>query len=301
MMEITIWDYGNIVSRWLIYIGISAAIGGPFIAALINSSVNKKSIISYIISSSVLGFIAVIINFFIQVGAFSETGLSGIFDPEMIGFLWQSPVGDSVLWRLLAFTVLGFALLLGNLNTIYITFNFKHAIFIFLYVAAIVSFAYSFTFVGHSASMGLLTKWLLGFHIFTMAWWMGALYPLWLSCKLLQPPALHKLMYLFGQIAMFMVGLLIVCGIALIFLFFANPLELFTTRYGQILLLKLIFVISILLIAAYHKYHLVEEVQQENISHKLQNSLKNEIVIALIILAITAVLSCVLGPASLTY
>ncbi len=57
--------------------------------------------------------------------------------------------------------------------------------------------------------------------------------------------------------------------------------------------------VCILLIAAYHKYHLVEEVQEEKVCHKLQSSIKNEIIIALIILTLTAVLSSALGPISL--
>ncbi|PKH02112.1 copper resistance protein CopD [Psychromonas sp. MB-3u-54] len=296
MMEITLWDYSNIISKWLMYIGIAAAIGGPFIAALINTPVNKKSLLNYIVISSVLGFAAVIINFFIQVGAFSETGLSGMFDAGLISFLWQSAVGDSVLWRLLAFTVLGFALLWDNLNAKYGTFSFKDATFTFLYVAAIVSFAYSFTFIGHSAVIGGAAKWLLAFHIITVSWWVGALYPLWLSCKLLQPPALYKLMCLFGKIAMFMVGILIACGIGLLYLFLENPLALLTTTYGLAMLLKLIFVGSILLIAAYHKFRLVEEIQQQAGIKKLQKSIKNEMLIAVVILTITAVLSSILGP-----
>ena len=300
MIEMTLWDYSNMVSKLLIYLGVAAAIGGPFIAALISPSVNKKSIIHYIVINSALGFIAVIINFLIRVGAFSETGLAGMFDPVMVNFLWQSTVGDSVLWRLLAFTLLGLALIFGNINARYQRFSLKHAIFIILYVAATFSFAYSFTFVGHSVDIGGVAKWLVGFHVVTMAWWIGALYPLWISCKLLQPPALYKLMDLFGKIAMFIVGLLIACGIGLLFLFFENPLALFTTQYGQAILLKLFFVVSILLIAAYHKYHLVEEVQEEACCHKLQKSIRNEMLIAVIILAITAVLSYALGPVSLS-
>ena len=75
MIEITIWDYSNIVFKCLMYMGIAAAIGGTFIAALINPLVNRKSIIYYVISSCALGFIAVIIDFFILVGDFSETGI----------------------------------------------------------------------------------------------------------------------------------------------------------------------------------------------------------------------------------
>jgi copper resistance protein D len=299
MMEITFWDYSNITSKLFIYIGVAAAIGGPFIAMLINPLVNKKSITHYIVINSILGFLAVIINFFIRVGAFSEDGLSGMFDSQMISFLWQSAVGDSVLWRLSAFVTLGLAFFFGNIHVIHEKFCLKHAIFTFLYVAAIFGFSYSFTFVGHSADIGGMAKCFLSLHVVAMAWWMGSLYPLWVSCKLLTPSSLYKLMDLFGQIAVFVVGLLIVCGIGLLFLFFANPLELLTTQYGQALLLKLTFVVCILLIAAYHKYHLVEEVQEEACCHKLQKSIRNEMLIAVIILIITAVLSYFLGPVSL--
>lgn len=299
MMEITIWDYSNIVTKWLIYMGIAASIGGPFITALIKASINKKSIANYIVISSLLGFTAVIINFLIQVGAFSETGFVGMFDVGLIEFLWQSPVGDSVVWRLLAFVFIGFAICLGNLNVTFESFNLKHAICVILYLATGLSFAYSFTFVGHNADIGGVAKWLIGFHILTMAWWIGALYPLWLSCRLLQVSKLYKLMHLFGQIAMFMVGVLITCGIGLLFLFLASPMELFTTEYGQAMLLKLIFIASILLIAALHKYRLVPEVQQAAGVEKLQKSIKIEMLIAMIILAITATLSSVLGPVSL--
>ncbi len=298
-MEITLWGYSNIVSKLLIYIGVCAAIGGPFIAALITPFANKKSIFNYIAISSVVGFSAVIVNFFIRVGAFSETGLSGMFDTDMLTFLWQSALGDSVLWRLLAFTALGLAFIFGNPHARYESFSLKHAIFIFLYVAATFSFAYSFTFVGHAADIGGLAKWLIAVHVVTMAWWIGALYPLWVSCQLLQPSALYKLMSLFGQVAMLMVGLLIVCGISLLSFLLANPLELLTTQYGQAILLKLIFVVSILLLAAYHKFHLVEEVQKEASCHKLQKSIRNEMLIAALILAITAVLSYAFGPVSL--
>lgn len=298
MIELTLWDYSNIISKLLIYTGVAAAIGGPFVAGLINPSVNKKSIINYIIIASIIGFIAVIINFFIQVGAFSETGLLGMFDTQMMDFLWQTAVGDSVVWRLFAYTLLGFSLFFGDLDMLHKRFRLKHATFILLYLATIFSFAYSFTFVGHSADIGGVMKWLIGFHVATMAWWIGALYPLWLSCKCMQPAVLYKLMCLWGNIAIFTVGLLVVCGISLLFLFFENPLELLTSGYGQVMLLKLTFVAIIFLIAIYHKLHLVEEVQEEAICHKLEKSIRNEMLIAVIILVVTATLSSVLGPIS---
>ena len=129
-----------------------------------------------------------------------------------------------------------------------------------------------------------------------MAWWIGSLFPLWFSCKLLPPSALYQLMNLFGQVAMVMVGLLIVCGTSLLFLFFSTPMELLTTTYGQAILLKLVFVGCILLIAAYHKFYLVEALKKEDFCLKLQHSIKNEMKVGFCILLITGILSSVLGP-----
>jgi putative copper resistance protein D len=62
------------------------------------------------------------------------------------------------------------------------------------------------------------------------------------------------------------------------------------------MLLKLIFLVSLLSIAAYHKFYLVQEVQQPAGIKKLQKSINNEMLIAAMILAVTAVLSSILGP-----
>ena len=58
-----------------------------------------------------------------------------------------------------------------------------------------------------------------------------------------------------------------------------------------------VFVATILLLAAYHKFHLVD--QGEINPQKLRKSIRNEICIGVMILSITAMLSNVLGPASL--
>lgn len=298
MIELSIWDYSNVVTKLFIYLGASAAIGGPFISTLIKPSNNKKKILNYILIFSLIGFIAVIFNFMIQIAAFSEIGFSGLFDIEMGHFLWQTPVGDSVLWRLIAFALLVVSLYLGDVNLRNKALTAKHLIFVILYIAAVIAFAYSFSLIGHSTESGRLAKWLLGFHIIAVLLWMGALYPLWISCKLLPSLALYRLMHLFGLIAAVIVGVLVACGIGLLFLFLNSPLELLNTEYGRAILAKIVLVSLILLIAAHHKFVLVGQLNEEGGVLKLQRSIKKEMWIGLIILSLTAWLSTAVGPLS---
>ena len=302
-MELTIWDYSNIVSKWLIYIGVASAIGGPFIAALLKSASKMKPLVEYVLLGSLIGFIAVIINFFIQVGAFSETGLIGMFDADMIELLWQSPVGNSVLWRLLGFAISALALLLLMPSFLHKQqshfLKMKRAGLYSLYFSAVFTLAYSFTFVGHNADIGGIAKWLISLHIVTMGWWIGALYPLWLCCQMLEQKALYRLMHLFGRLAMAMVGFLVICGTVLLTLFLDSPTELIMTPYGQLILVKLIAVVAILFIAALHKYRLVPSLEQGEADKKLSKSIAIEMIVACVILAITAVLSTVTGPVNL--
>ncbi|WDD99054.1 copper resistance D family protein [Thalassomonas actiniarum] len=303
-MELTVWDYSNLVSKWLIYIGVAAAVGGPFIAALIKPASQIKAVIEYVVLGIMLGIVAVIANFFIQVGAFAEAGFGGMFDGELIDLLWQSPVGDSVFWRLSGFTLL----MLG----LWITGRFtdksraglqkmKGQLMAACYIFALPVLAYSFTFIGHNADIGGIAKWLIAFHVLALAWWIGALYPLWLSCRILEQKALYALMHLFGRLAMVIVGILLISGVSLLVMFMDSPAELITTPYGQLMLLKFLLVSAILLMAAWHKFHLVPAVhhgKKQDCQH-LQKSISVEIWVAAVILAVTSVLSTVMGPANL--
>lgn len=297
-MEFTIWDYSSLASKWLIYMGISVAIGGPFIAALIKPMANIKPVVDYIRFCLGIGIIAVIVNFFIQVGAVSGYGFFGMFDLDIAGLLWQNATGDALFWRLLGFIAVGFAVFFARVYVEKLAQVSTKNILLLLYVFALFSFSYSFTVMGFHGETGGLAPWLIAVHILTMAWWIGALYPLLLCCRLLQPQPLYQVMHLFGQLTMVLVSVLLLCGFSLLMLNLGSPEELFTTLYGQTMLLKLAVVSIILCITAIHKYRLVPTLAQKFGTYKLQQSLVAKMLLADITLVITAVLSTLLTPLS---
>jgi putative copper resistance protein D len=72
--------------------------------------------------------------------------------------------------------------------------------------------------------------------------------------------------------------------------------ELFTTAYGQALLVKLTLVLVIFVIAALNKLKLTPSLHNEGGVLALRNSIRIESVVALFILIITSYFSTIVGP-----
>ena len=104
-------------------------------------------------------------------------------------------------------------------------------------------------------------------------------------------------MHKFGQIAVFLVGILIIAGVYLAFELTDSLQELTTTRYGQLLSVKIILVFHILLLAAFHKFIFVPSLLKNKESRSsLVASIKAEFVIGVGILVVTGILTTLLGP-----
>ncbi|GEA11038.1 hypothetical protein KUL49_14130 [Alteromonas sp. KUL49] len=125
---------------------------------------------------------------------------------------------------------------------------------------------------------------------------MGALYPLKRACSHLEARELHSVMEKFGQQASFMVGTLFLAGLGLAYSLLGSLENLVNSRYGQMLIVKLILVSFISMLAVRHKYKLVPNLKRELDSSKLNKSISMEMLIAFLILFITAGLTSIVGP-----
>ncbi|WDE10261.1 CopD family protein [Thalassomonas haliotis] len=302
-MALSIWDVGDIISRWLIYMGVAAAIGGSFIGALIRANANIQPIVRYIRLCLCLGITAVIINFFMAVGAASQTGFFGLFDGESLHLLWHGPSGDALFWRLFGFTAIA-ALFLLHLRRKPAAQASNRKLFFLCYFSGILALSYSFTLLGNTAELGSGASWLMALHIITSAWWLGALYPLLICYQLLNLASLYRVMRFFGQLTLIMVPLLLLGGGGLLSQVLASSADLFTTTYGQTMLLKLITVTTVFLLVVLHKHKykhsLVPALNQVQMLTMKRNAIISELFLADIILVITAVLSSILGPVVLS-
>jgi copper resistance protein D len=155
----------------------------------------------------------------------------------------------------------------------------------------------SFIFTGHTVQLAGWVQALLLLHVLAMAAWAGALWPLWQSCNVLLPLSVVALMQHFGRIAVFIVIVLLSCGLLLLLQLVDSVTALFTTDYGRLMLFKLMLVSGMLLLAAWHKFKLVNELAQHHSSRTLRRSIMIEALLAMLVLGTTSIFTTVVGPA----
>ncbi|MEO8883193.1 MAG: copper resistance protein CopC [Devosia sp.] len=115
----------------------------------------------------------------------------------------------------------------------------------------------SLTVTGHasSAEPQWLTRPAVLLHTLTVAFWAGSLLPLVLLLR--QPagdavPALRR----FSALIPFVLGVLLIAGVALAIVQLAEPQELLTTDYGRVFLAKMVLVALLLLLGALNRWRL---------------------------------------------
>ena len=167
--------------------------------------------------------------------------------------------------------------------------------------AALVSASFAFT--GHSLSLdrGLLPQVLVTLHLLAVSYWLGAFFPLRYVTYRPDPPGVAEVMKRFGDIALYIVGALMFAGIVLLWIMLGTPLLLFDSDYGRAVVVKLLFVAGLLGLAAVNKRVLTPALARGDISalQRLRNSITAEMVMAGLILIVTATFTTIVGPPAL--
>ena len=156
-----------------------------------------------------------------------------------------------------------------------------------------VAILFSATMSGHSQLGGVLTQSLLMVHLFGIAFSLGALLPFrWIW---MQPDTnnLGALAHRFGVLAMGYVGLLLSAGLGYAYLLLGDVSLIFTTRYGNVLLIKIVLAGALLSLAALNKFKLVPslEITSPQAVRRFQSSVKFEIALVIVILITSSLLT----------
>ena len=163
---------------------------------------------------------------------------------------------------------------------------------ILLFFASLIVF-FSFTIAGHSLLGGVFTKLLLIIHLFCVAFWLGALFPFRWICLQADTTNLSGLARRFGVIATIYVGLLISAGLTYAYALLEDFSLIFTSNYGNTLLIKIGLVGLLLTLAAFNKFRLVPALEG-NLTQgvkKFKSSVQIEILLAILILFTSSLLT----------
>lgn len=298
-MEMYIWNTVIVLSKIVFYVGFACIAGYTFFRQIFerNEYLNNSLTVNleWMRASIIAALIANGVWFFSNTGAMVEEGIHGALDPDMLGIMWDSSIGDGTLLRTIGLMIAILVLISPfKLKSVVLNNYLRQGIL----VSSLFLLAYTFTCIGHVSELGVFEKVLLILHVLVMAWWFGALFPLKQACHESDYGQLYSLMDKFGRQASIAVSLLLIAGLWLAFQLVGNVEELFSSSYGQTLLLKLALVTSILGIAAKHKLKLVPQLKNNDGRDALSKSISIELVVAFAILSVTAGLTSVVGPAN---
>jgi putative copper export protein len=163
--------------------------------------------------------------------------------------------------------------------------------------------AASFAFTGHSLSLdrGFLPQALVTLHVLAVTFWLGAFIPLRALTYRLDPPGVALIMRRFGEVALYVVGALLVAGFVLLWIMLRTPLALLDSDYGRAVTVKLLFVAGLLGLAAVNKLVLTPALLRGDMSalFRLRNSITTEMALAGLVLVVTAMFTTIVGPPAL--
>lgn len=286
------WIYATWLVKVILYLGIAFVIGGAFCYFLLGRYVEiKETILKYMTIGTGLGLFSSVLGFFILIGSFANTGLSGMWDSNYINILVNTPTGHVYIIRSISFALLLLFMIVKLSKGAIDISKTEGAIFTILLIPIVLSFSQ----LGHVTNLPLFAQALLSIHVFVMSLWMGSLYPLWKTSKKINGLPLKERMHLFGQIAAFIVGILIACGLSIALLLFKDFNTLINTPYGHGFIIKILFVLSILLLAAFNKWYFTPRLQDPKSAKQLGYAILFEMSLGLSILLATGYITTVVG------
>jgi putative copper resistance protein D len=207
--------------------------------------------------------------------------LKSIIDPELIQLTLETISGKATLLSLIGFIIIYFSCLKQSI------------VFYLLSVVGISSLLLSFVMFGHSTKHGLVGQFLIIIHLVGLSYWIGALLPLRKMCNFIDKEKLKIVAHLFGIYAIGYVGVLITAGLIFSYILLGNISALISTDYGNILLIKMIVVSTLLSLGAINKFNIIPNLSiDQNLGLKrLKKSIQIEILCVLLIFFLTSLLT----------
>jgi len=293
------WDLASVILKLVNLSSIAVVLGGGFSFMLVAGiePETRMAILRYVRSGAVVGLISTTLFFLIQIGGINQSGLVGMLDFQMGKIVADSGLGYSTALRLLSYvcillvTTALSSSLAREFSLVGVSIYLSSAV----YIVAALQFSVSFSFTGHTANLGLIAHIALTTHVLSAFMWVGSLYPLRLVTGTANQSYLKTVMENFGQVAVFIVGTLLLSGLYLATQLLNSIDDLVRTAYGTSFSLKLIGVAAILTLAASNKFFIVPNLTSASRIRHLREYVSLELVVAIFIIGITSYFTTVVG------
>lgn len=290
-MSLTLWDVAAVMAKAFTYAATLGAAGAVYFLAYSQDLLGASDIrrIERLIKTLTLVAAAVsCARIAILTGSMSGE-IAGMVDREMASVLLGAGEGRATGLRLagLALVCLAF-------------FSNRRPSLPALLGATLA--AASFAAIGHvrAVSVAWLSTGLLAIHVTSVAFWMGALAPLFIVTGDGEVRRIAALAHRFGRVAAGIVAALILCGATVLYVLVGSVAALGNGPYGRALLVKLGLVACLLGLAALNKLRITPQLLSGDAHavRRLRRSIQIEMLLAALILLVTATFTTVMGPLS---
>jgi len=282
-----IWEVAAIAAKVLLYTSLSGATGLVLVRIVFVAHVTslERRLRSFALVLTGVAFAATTFSFLLR-GAALTGDVSGMSDPEMLGLLLNTSVGDVLFYRLI-----GIALLFVGL------FIPKVGVWVTLTGSLIA--LWSFAQIGHIPELDQTgIRLLLLLHLIGISFWIGILAPLrWLARDPEKLAAAADLGHRFGVMASGVVLVLVLAGGLMAWLILGSISLIFSTTYGVTLVGKVALVALLLGLAAANKFRFIPAMQggDHAAAKHLVRSVEIETFVITAVLGVTATLTSVLA------
>ena len=213
--------------------------------------------------------------------------MSGMWDPALQGMAWNSPARAALICRLVGLLLIAVGL------------QGASARWTIVAVGGAVLATAAFTLMGHtsvSVHRGVLAA-LLMLHLLVVAFWFGALWPLYVASLRETPARASDIIERFTAVATWLVPVILVAGTAMAVLLLPNVSAL-GQPYGELLIAKVVGFAVLVGLAAANKWRLGPTLIHGGVQggRWFRRSVAAEYVLIAAVLAITAVMTSFFSP-----
>jgi copper resistance protein D len=212
--------------------------------------------------------------------------LSGMWDPALQGMLWHSPSCAALICRLAGLLLIAIGLQVASPRSTIAAIG-----------GAVLAIG-AFTLTGHTsvnAHRGALAP-LLMLHLLVVAFWFGALWPLYLASLRETPARASDIVERFTAVATWLVPVILLAGIVMAVLLLPN-ISALSEPYGRLLIAKAVGFAVLMGLAAANKWRLGPALVHGPVQGgRFRRSVAAEYVLIAAVLTITAVMTSFFSP-----
>lgn len=288
-MELSGWDAAAVCAKAITYAATLGAAGAIFFIAYSGALLQepqrariRRLIGTLLLVSALASCLRVALN-----SASMSGDVAGMFDSDFVAMILGAGEGRAIGAR-----AAGLCLALAAV------FSTDRRLFALAFIGAVIA-SMSFAAVGHVHALpGALPTLLLCLHLLCASFWLGALAPLLIVARGGADSQFAAIAVRFGQIALGLVALLLGAGAALLWSLIEDAALFWSSRYAQLMVLKLLSVAVLLGLAGFNRLYSTPRLlqAQANAVHRFRRSIQLEMVAGMFILLLTAAFTTVTGP-----